>query len=110
MFSFWPLFIAFVISTTGHIVADKLQSFSAVTKWVFIVSLVAGLYLLAGGANMAIGWEDPIGATDTSPYVHTAKAWFVIQLVRVWPFFLMAMGGLAVFISYKSLRYPLARR
>lgn len=104
MFTFWPLFLAFIVSLFGHLVADQVEKWKIPTKAIWIVVLIAGLYLVAGAIHMAIGWEDPIGDADTSKYVHRPRDWIVIQLLRVWPFFLIAVGALAVYIAYMNMR------
>lgn len=105
MFAFWPLLIAFVISLSGHLIADQMDKFKIRPISVWIISILAGLYLFAGGLNMALGWEDPIGNTDTSKYVHRPRDWVVVQLLRVWPFFLMGVGAIATYIGVMSLRH-----
>lgn len=89
-FSFWPLLAGFIAALLGARFASNINSQAA--RIVLAVSLLLSLYLLAGGINMAIGWHDPIGATDTTPYIHGSRDWFVIQLLRIWPYVLIVIG------------------
>lgn len=104
MFTFWPLFIAFVLSMSGHLIAEQFEKWKIQSTYIFIISILAGVYLFIGGIYMAVGWHDPIGAADTFKYIHRPRDWVVIQLLRVWPYFLAVVGLLAVYIGVVSLK------
>jgi hypothetical protein len=109
MFSFWPLLIALIAAYGSMYLVDWYSLTPSSNSWtlIWIISLAGGLYLIAGGAEMATRWGDTISAANIAKlpdYAHTPKTMLAGLLLIFWPYTVMAFGALAALAALACLR------
>jgi hypothetical protein len=109
MFSFWPLLIALIAAYGSMYLVDWYSLTPSSNSWtlIWIISLAGGLYLIAGGAEMATRWGNTISVdtiTQLPNYAHTPQTMVAGLLLVFWPYTVMASGTLAALAALKCLR------
>lgn len=109
MFSFWPLLIAFFAAHGGIWLTDSYSLTPSSTFWTptWIIVLAGGLYLIAGGVEMATHWGDTISVANLAKipdYAHSPKAMLAGVLLVLWPYTVMAAGVLPALAALRCLR------
>lgn len=109
MFSFWPLLIALIAAYGSIYLVDWWSLTPSSNSWtlIWIISLVGGLYLMAGGVEMATRWGDTISTTNIAQipdYAHSPKAMLAGLLLVFWPYTVMAAGALPSLAALWCLR------
>lgn len=109
MFLFWPLLIALIAAYGSMYLVDWCSLMPSSKFWalIWIISLAGGLYLMAGGVEMATRWGDTISTANIAQipdYAHTPKAMLAGLLLVFWPYTVMAAGALAALAALSCLR------
>jgi hypothetical protein len=108
MFSFWPLLIALIAAYGSMYLVDWFSLTPSSNSWTltWITVLAGGLYLIAGGVEMATRWGDTISTTNIAQipdYAHTPKAMLAGLLLVFWPYTVMVAGALPALAALRCL-------
>jgi hypothetical protein len=93
----WTIASAIIVMLGAILIGEPLRNrkLLKLDTYLMAVALLAGLYLLACGIDLAIGWQDPfanVSAADVAEVHHGRRGGLLILLVRVWPYALITLG------------------
>jgi hypothetical protein len=78
-----------------------------IRRAVFIVMLVSSAYLLPCGIDLLVTWKNPFagaGIGEIAKAIHNPKAWPIVGIISIWPYFLIVVSSLLLWVSVKGLR------
>jgi hypothetical protein len=77
--------------------ADQYET-STVVKIAITAGLLASLYCMVAGFFLSAGWQDPLAGADLNQTANLSaraigRGGLVILAIRIWPYFLIGIGG-----------------
>lgn len=110
MLNGWVIGTAFIGSLAGGWImaaANKwnLPRLEPVALW---LSFLCGLYCVFAGIALEADWVDPFSTAAPSDLAkasatHGGKGGLIILIIRIWPYFLIGLGGYIVYLSGTGL-------
>ncbi|MEX3008364.1 hypothetical protein [Hoeflea sp. TYP-13] len=116
MFSAWPIAVAFIIMLTLVFLVEwsEKRGHRSLETFGFAIMALTGLYCLAAGLHLAIGWQDPFADMPPEKLVEGAtshargRGAIVLLVISLWPYVLIAaslfFGGLGFLGLWRQIR------